>query len=263
MPNASNGQSFNRYSYVENGPLSAIDPSGHTKGDGIETVVVYPTDPVPVHDNYRPTIYIIAYIGYPDVRTDNGDGSSSGGSGDTSAASDSGPPCSAAGLGNIETVIVCARKMKMFGSTPIDFFGTRYPNEQYARVNPDGSIVSVPALSQQRFQCEDGTQHAENQIDLSLFKGAVAAAHTHPYWEGFGVPDPGPGDGIIPGELGIPLFGVTPISVWVIRKGANGFTVDLLWGRFSNPSNVRRTIQGYNQGNGRDNAHGTCRPISG
>ena len=33
VPNALNGQSFNRYSYVENRPLSWIDPTGHGCGD--------------------------------------------------------------------------------------------------------------------------------------------------------------------------------------------------------------------------------------
>ena len=33
VPNPMSGQSFNRYSYVENGPLSAIDPTGHGVND--------------------------------------------------------------------------------------------------------------------------------------------------------------------------------------------------------------------------------------
>jgi RHS repeat-associated protein len=52
VPNALDGQAYNRYSYVENGPLSAIDPTGHdcssSSGGGsgygaggcVETIVV-------------------------------------------------------------------------------------------------------------------------------------------------------------------------------------------------------------------------------
>ncbi len=41
IPNPMNGQAFNRYSYVNNGPLSAVDPSGHAAWDHIKVITCF------------------------------------------------------------------------------------------------------------------------------------------------------------------------------------------------------------------------------
>jgi RHS repeat-associated protein len=39
VPDAMNGQSYNRYSYVDNGPLSATDPSGFATGEAGDNII--------------------------------------------------------------------------------------------------------------------------------------------------------------------------------------------------------------------------------
>jgi RHS repeat-associated protein len=103
VPDGSDGQSFNRYSYVNNGPMSATDPSGHTKR-GIEVVVVTADNPQEnkLHDNFRPSIYDIVFID-PDI----GFGSDGGSGGGAGTGSDDSATCQSNSGDNGQTEVAC------------------------------------------------------------------------------------------------------------------------------------------------------------
>lgn len=130
----------------------------------------------------------------------------------------------------LDEIVVTARRTRRLGEATINFRLTNSlgdPVEQYFRV--DGRFISqliVPTIS---FNC--GGVPARGADLSAAAAGADAVIHTHPYGTD---PFPGPRDFSIPRAWHIPVYGISPSSVWRIDPGPP-ITVILLsgsWGGF-------------------------------
>lgn len=154
----------------------------------------------------------------------------------------------------IDGVVVTARKEKEIGNQRIDF-GLPYPQEQYGSIEGI-TVTAVRGKQERKYTCTDGSSGASNVLNAADVAGADAAVHTHPNWAN---PSPGMDDGAIPGALGIPNYGISPVGAWAIEQTPSGFRARLISGRWgSSRANVQAAVRGYNTGGGRGSSGKTC-----
>ncbi len=154
----------------------------------------------------------------------------------------------------IDEVVVTARKEKQIGDQRIDF-GLPYPQEQYGSIE-EVTVTAVKGKQERRYTCTDGSSGASNVLNAADFAGADAAVHTHPNWAD---PSPGMDDGAIPGALGIPNYGISPVGAWAIERTPSGYRARLISGRWgASRADVQAAVRGYNTGAGRGSSGRTC-----
>jgi uncharacterized protein RhaS with RHS repeats len=154
----------------------------------------------------------------------------------------------------LDEVVVTARRDRQIGPDAIDF-SLPYPGEQYGAIRGD-AVTPVDAKQERKYTCSDGSSGASNVLNRAAFAGADAAVHTHPNWADAG---PGGDDGVIPAQLGIPNYGISPSGAWVVESTPSGFRARLISGSWgSSRANVQTAVRGYNTGGGRGLSRKTC-----
>ncbi len=157
----------------------------------------------------------------------------------------------------LDEIVVSAQRAKKIGDQPIDF-NLPFPQEQYGAVDlEEVTVTAVKGKRERRYKCTDGSEGASNVLNAADFSGADAAVHTHPNWAN--PPSPGMDDGAIPGALGIPNYGITPVGAFAIERTPSGYRARLISGRWGDSrANVRAAVRGYNTGGGRGSSGKTC-----
>lgn len=109
----------------------------------------------------------------------------------------------------IDNIVVTARRSRSIGGVRIDF-GLPYPQEQLWVLYAPDSFVYLGINGTARRGVGENRGTAPRP-------GYVAIIHTHPSWAEY---RPGPRDFGYP----VPLYGIAPAGVWVIRPGATSPT---------------------------------------
>jgi RHS repeat-associated protein len=237
VPDATDPQSLNRYTYVRNNPLTFTDPSGYIifiehctpKPPSADVEHGPPDDPntVKVTANFVPTC---TYDIIPDLE----------------------PlvPMPTLGLPtltyeDIKTLVITAWTAKQAGGVAVRN-NLAFPKEQLWELLPVGEFVLVPTKSTKQ-QCAGGKEAGKNGPADPNFtlSGDLAALHNHP--SSWALPFPGPGDALNAKYYGIPNFGMSPYGVWVIKPG-DKLSVELVagdWGTGPPPDNVKFDVSSY------------------
>ncbi len=131
-------------------------------------------------------------------------------------------------------------------------------DEQMFAMLKNGDVVVASRSPAQNYKCEDGSSYVS--YNLQFPKDAIAIIHTHPDRNGV-EPYPGPKDGTIPYNLGIPNYVLSSWGVSSLKPtNGKGSTIDvkLVTGAFtgegSGKFNLSEYVEKLNKGHGDVNA---------
>ncbi len=131
-------------------------------------------------------------------------------------------------------------------------------DEQVFAMLKNGDVVVASRSPAQNYKCEDGSSYVSYSIKYS--KDAIAVIHTHPDKNGV-EPYPGPKDGTIPYNLGIPNYVLSSRGVSALKPtNGKGSSIDvrLITGAFTGEGSGKFNLAAYidklNKGHGDINA---------
>jgi RHS repeat-associated protein len=228
VPYPDSTQSFNRYSYVQNNPLTYVDPTGFE-----DTVTITGSRSGGLDGGYgggralaaQPAGISPAAIDFESEQLEEVTVTATKKSSDQDAAQS-----------GMAVVVITAQRTKSLGGVQIDF-KLQDLHEQMWVVDANCDVIYVPTVAQ-KLGCDDGTTAGQDRpVDPNFtLDGDQALIHSHPNWA---LPFPGPKDGVIPSRYHIPNFGISPSGTWVVNPGPP-LSVTLLSGTWGTGPNGER-----------------------